>query len=84
MEPSGRTALLTRSRVERLLARGLQAANGLVISVSHDCYVRVTGGIQLFIAEEQVRFARQGMVYLHLSPYVPLLRLADPARPGCW
>ncbi len=79
-EPTG---LLTRTRVNRVLQSALQSANGLVISLSHDCYVRVTGGIQLFIAEEQARYARQGIVYIHLSPFVPLLRLADPAGSGC-
>ena len=79
-EPTG---LLTRTRVHRLLQAAVAAANGLVISLSHDCYVRVTGGIQLFIADEQMRYARQGMVYLHLSPFVPLLRLADPDSTGC-
>ena len=77
------TALLTRSRVDRILGSAMHSANGLVISLSHDCYTRVTGGIQLFVAEEQARYARQGMVYLHLSPYVPLLRLADSAETGC-
>ena len=78
-EPIG---LLTRTRMERLLRSAWQAANGLVLSASHDCYVRVTGGIQLFIADEQMRFARQGLLYLHISPFVPLLRLADPASSG--
>ena len=78
-EPTG---LLTRTRVNRLLQSALQSASGLVVSLSHDCYVRVTGGIQLFIAEEQARYAKQGMVYIHLSPFVPLLRLADPEASG--
>ena len=79
-EPTG---LLTRSRVDRILRAALGSASGLVISLSHDCYVRVTGGIQLFIADEQARYARQGMVYMHLSPFVPLLRMADPEETGC-
>ncbi len=78
-EPIG---LLTRARVDRILRSALGVASGLVLSLSHDCYVRVTGGIQLFIADEQARYARQGMVYLHVSPFVPLLRLADPAFSG--
>jgi hypothetical protein len=71
-------SLLTRTRVERVIKAARDAARGLAISISHDCYVRVTGGIQLFIADEQARYARQGLTYLHLSPFVPLLRLADP------
>ena len=79
-EPIG---LLTRTRVDRILRSALGHAGGLVLSLSHDCYVRVTGGIQLFIADEQARYARQGLIYLHVSPFVPLLRLADPAASGC-
>ena len=71
--------MLTQARLDRLLRSAWLPANGLVVSLSHDCYVRVTGGIQLFIADEQTRYAAQGMAYLHVSPFVPLLRLADPA-----
>ena len=75
-------SVLTRARVERLLRAAWEPASGLVLSLSHDCYVRVTGGIQLFIAEEQQRFAGRGLSYIHLSPYAPRLRLVDPAARG--
>ncbi len=69
---------LTRVRLAALLRPAAEAACGLVISAGHDCYIRVTGGIQLFIADEQAKFARQNLAYLNVSPFVPLLRLADP------
>ena len=80
--PPEPTGLLIPARLERLLRTACEVSKGLVISVSHDCAVRVTGGIQLFIAEEQVRFGRQGMLYLHLYPFVPMLRLGDPDARG--
>ncbi len=79
-EPTG---VLARTRLERILRAAIETAKGVVLSFSHDCYVRVTGGIQLFIADEQARYARQGMAYIHLSPFAPLLRLADAASGPC-
>ncbi len=46
----------------------LAPAVGLVISLSHDCYIRVIGGTQIFIADEQRRFADRQYAYIHLSP----------------
>ena len=51
---------------------------GLVVSVSHDCYVKIIGGTQIFIADEQRRFAQCGYSYLHISPLQPRLSFADP------
>jgi hypothetical protein len=51
---------------------------GLVVSVSHDCYVKIVGGTQIFIADEQRRFAQCGYSYLHISPLQPRLTFADP------
>jgi hypothetical protein len=62
------------------LAEALTAAfsgRGCAISVSHDSYVSVIGGTQIFIADEQQKFNRQHVAYLHLSPIKPLLTLAD-------
>ncbi len=73
-----RTETLTRVRLAALLRPAAEAACGLVVSAGHDCYIRVTGGIQLFIADEQAKFARQNLAYLNVSPFTPLLRLADP------
>jgi hypothetical protein len=50
---------------------------GLVISLSHDCYVRQIGGTQIFIADEQRRFNKLGQAYLHISPQIARLSLVD-------
>ena len=76
------TARLTRVRLAALLRPALEATAGLVLSAGHDRYIRVTGGIQLFIANEQAKFARQNLAYLNVSPSRPLLRLADPQTAG--
>ncbi len=51
----------------------------LVLSVSHDRYIDVRGGVQLFIATEQASYAKAGTAYLQISPVRPMLRLADPS-----
>jgi len=57
-------------------------SRGFVLSVSHDLYIGVTGGIQIVIADEQRRFAAGRVVYLHISPADSHLMLnlnqADP------
>ena len=69
--------VLSAAELERLLAPALEATAGLAVSVSHDRYVSSTGGLQLFLADEQAKFGRGGMAYLHVSPFKPQLRLAD-------
>jgi hypothetical protein len=46
----------------------LAEAAGVVVSLSHDCYIRVIGGTQIFIADEQRLFAERRYAYIHLSP----------------
>jgi hypothetical protein len=55
---------------------------GLVISLSHDCYIRVIGGTQIFIADEQRRFADRQYAYIHLSPRRAQMTLA-PLDAAC-
>ncbi len=45
-------------------------ATGLVLSVSHDCYVNVTGGMQILIADEQALFNADRTAYLHIAPAI--------------
>jgi glycosyltransferase involved in cell wall biosynthesis len=52
----------------------------LVISISHDNYLRSVGGTQILISDEQRRFQELGADYLHLSPIIPRLRLKDPTE----
>ena len=54
----------------------LAGAVGVVVSLSHDCYIRVIGGIQIFIADERQRFAERHYAYIHLSPRRARLGLA--------
>jgi hypothetical protein len=54
----------------------LAGAVGVVVSLSHDCYTRVIGGTQIFIADEHQRFAERHYAYIHLSPRRARLGLA--------
>jgi hypothetical protein len=60
----------------------LATAVGLVISLSHDCYIRVIGGTQIFISDEQRRFADRQYAYIHLSPRRAQMTLA-PLDAAC-
>ncbi len=68
---------VTRQALKKLLAKASLKRAGLVLSLSHDCYVRVVGGTQIFIADEQARFAEQQFGYLHLSPRRGRLSFAE-------
>lgn len=50
--------------------------DGVVVSLSHDCYVRVVGGTQIFISDEQKLFNEYGFHYVHVSPKNGQLALA--------
>ena len=66
------------SRIDAALAQAV----GLVISLSHDCYIRVIGGTQIFIADEQRHFADRQHAYIHLSPRRAQMTLA-PLDDAC-
>ena len=66
------------SRIDAALAQAV----GLVISLSHDCYIRVIGGTQIFISDEQRRFADRQYAYIHLSPRRAQVTLA-PLDDAC-
>lgn len=50
---------------------------GFVISVSHDDYTVLPGGVQVCIQREQKHAADRGQRYLHICPYYALPRLAN-------
>jgi hypothetical protein len=50
---------------------------GLVLSLSHDDYVEVFGGVQNCIGDEQKIFVARGWTYLHICPAQPLPMLSD-------
>jgi glycosyltransferase involved in cell wall biosynthesis len=66
---------------EATLLRKLTAATarkkGLIVSLSHDCYIKVIGGTQIFVAAEQCRFNERGYAYIHISPQIARLALAE-------
>ena len=78
-EPTG---VLTAKELQEALGPVLAAGAGLALSVGHDRYTTVTGGLQLFLGEEQAKFSRLGVAYLNVSPLTPALHLADDAQPG--
>ena len=72
--------LLARRQLGKRINAAINSARGLVVSLSHDCYIKVIGGTQIFIADERSRFAQRGYAYIHLSPRRGRLNLApfDP------
>ncbi len=84
--PRGNDAPENAPRLEpatlgRLLAAACVGGRGLVMSVSHDRYIDITGGVQIFIADEQMLFNGDRFAYLHLSPEVARLTLAGEDDP---
>jgi hypothetical protein len=59
-----------------LLETATETLSGMVISVSHDRYVDNVGGTQIFIADEESKFAGNRFLYFHISPAVARLALA--------
>jgi hypothetical protein len=51
---------------------------GLVVSLSHDDYATVWGGVQNCVSDEERVFREKGWAYLHLCPAQPLPVLAEP------
>jgi hypothetical protein len=58
------------------LTQMLVGRDGVVFSFSHDSYIGVIGGTQIFISDEQVLFNQHNFGYLHLSPSIRRLELA--------
>ena len=62
------------------LAAACLGARALVLAVSHDCYVNVTGGMQILIADEQALFNADRTAYLHLAPAIARFTFAPAAE----
>src|SRR5262249_48718579 len=73
---------LERDALERVIA-GLaqQQPVGIAVSLSHDDYMTVVGGVQNCVRDEARALKEEGWVYLHLCPVQPLLVLAEPTPP---
>jgi hypothetical protein len=67
--------------LQERLSRATIGAGGLVLAVSHDRYIDLVGGVQLFIADEQSLFNGDRFTYLHLAPAVARLTIAPPGGP---
>jgi hypothetical protein len=64
--------------LESLIRTAADKNNGLaVLSLSHDQYSSVVGGVQSVIAAEAQALNANGWLYIHLSPAQPLPMLAD-------
>ena len=68
---------LSEATLLRKLIATTKRKKGLIVSLSHDCYIRVIGGTQIFITDEQCRFNEQGYAYIHISPQIARLMLAE-------
>jgi hypothetical protein len=51
--------------------------NGIILSISHDDYVRSIGGIQIFIRNESLTAIDSEKRYLHISPLSPKNQVSD-------
>ena len=63
-----------RNVLAEFCARGYQ---GWILAFSHDDYVKVDGGIQNCIGDEENEFLRAGWGYIHICPARPLPMLSD-------
>ncbi len=70
-------ALLTATDLcARVRAEAGAKAAMLMLSVGHDNYREVSGGVQYCIQHEEETARKRGLVYLNLHPHQPLPRLA--------
>lgn len=67
------TADEIRARIRAAVGADISA---LMISVGHDNYLKVPGGVQYCIQHEQDLAGERGFLYLNLFPFQPLPRLA--------
>ena len=79
-EPSPSDFVSIPQLTELLLEAVDFGRKNMVISISHDDYRNVIGGIQFCLTLEQHAFLADGFVYLNLHPYQPLPVLAQDAE----
>jgi hypothetical protein len=85
IEPAKRAAvglvedekILSETTLLRKLTAVTNRKKGLIVSFSHDCYIKVIGGTQIFITDEQRRFNKERYAYIHISPQIARLMLAE-------
>jgi hypothetical protein len=64
------------------LESALDGVRDLHLTLSHDDYVRHSGGLQLCVRRESARFAAAGVRHLHLYPVAPAPMVRAPGEPG--
>ena len=62
--------------LEHVRAAEAGGSRKIIISVGHDNYREVSGGVQYCIQHEEVEAIKRGIVYLNLHPYKPIPRLS--------
>jgi len=77
LRPSDPQVLGREELRERLAEFGANDADAIIISLSHDEYATVAGGVQNCIGNEAAIFAEMGWLYLHACPAQPLPNLAE-------
>ena len=69
--------ILTDVELQKLISGATQTdTRGVLISIGHDDYRKISGGVQNCIQREERAAARRGMSYLNISPYAHLPRLS--------
>ena len=77
-KPESPPESMTAVQVARLLAHRITSGiNCLAISVGHDHYKKISGGIQLCIQREEQLAKERGVLYLNVHPWQPLPILAS-------
>lgn len=66
--------LLSRDALHKVLSQ--DSRNWLVVSVGHDDYTKIIGGVQVCIQREQHLTTAAGGHYLNIHPWQPLPRMA--------
>lgn len=73
-------AILSEDEIAERLNACLAAGRGwLLLSVGHDAYTKISGGVQMCIQREEQSTLASGGIYLNLHPWQPLPRLAHLA-----
>lgn len=72
--------LLSSEDIAKALKAPLSKGAGeMILSISHDHYRNVSGGVQLCIQREEAEAQARGIVYLNIHPWQPLPRLVNIA-----
>jgi hypothetical protein len=74
-------ASVDEASLTRLLVKHIGTRRHVVLSCSHDDYMRIPGGVQLCLQLEQAAFVERDCAYLNLRPAQQLPVLARETRP---